>query len=63
MTPKEIRSRRLALGMSVDARARELSVLAIELRAIEAGERTLRETFLYERTFLRLEATRRNNES
>jgi transcriptional regulator with XRE-family HTH domain len=39
MTPKEIRSRRLALGISVDALARELRLPANEIREIEGGER------------------------
>jgi len=38
MTPKEIRSRRLALGMSVNEFARELSVAPGVVRALENGE-------------------------
>ena len=55
MTPKEIRSRRLALGISVDELARELALPATEVREIEGGERLLTHRALFDQTFARLE--------
>ena len=57
MTPKEVRSRRLALGMSVDQLGRELGISAEEVRAMENGERTLASAELVERILARLERT------
>jgi len=50
MSPKEIRSRRLALGMSVEKLAEELGVTPEVVRDLENGDRrhdaqALRETF------------------
>jgi hypothetical protein len=61
MTPKEVRSRRLALGTSVDELAREFRVPASEIREIEAGERAVSQRAPYEQTFARLERTRGTN--
>lgn len=55
MTPKEIRSRRLALGMSVDELARELGVPADVVRAMESGEQPVTNARLLEQTFARRE--------
>jgi transcriptional regulator with XRE-family HTH domain len=58
MTPKEIRSRRLALGISVDELARELRLPTDEVREIEGGERAVMHRALFEQTFARLELAR-----
>lgn len=55
MTPKEVRSRRLALGMSVEQLARELGMSAEDVREMESGERTLASVRLVERILARLE--------
>lgn len=55
MTPKEIRSRRLALGMSVEQLARELSVPLENVREMENGDRPVANALLLEQTFARLE--------
>ena len=55
MTPKEVRSRRLALGMSVDELARALGLPATTVRDIENGERPMTSSALFEQTFTRLE--------
>ena len=55
MTPKEVRSRRLALGMSVDDLARELGLPASTVREIENGERPMTSPVLFDQTFKRLE--------
>lgn len=55
MTPKEIRSRRLALGMSVEDLARALGLPAATVRDIENGERPMTSPALFEQTFTRLE--------
>ena len=55
MTPKEIRSRRLALGMSVEDLARALGLPAAAVRDIENGERRMMSPALFEQTFTRLE--------
>jgi transcriptional regulator with XRE-family HTH domain len=60
MTPKEIRSRRLALGISVDELARELRLPVNEVREIESGDRPVAaHQALLGRTFARLERARR----
>ncbi len=43
MTPKNVRSRRIALGLSVEELARELRVSTKTLRAFESGEGQLPE--------------------
>jgi hypothetical protein len=55
MTPKEVRSRRLALGMSVEQLAREFGMSAEDVRAMESGERTLVSVRFVERVLARLE--------
>jgi len=55
MTPKEIRSRRLALGMSVEQLARELGVPSENVREIENGDRPVANARLLEKTFARHE--------
>ena len=55
MTPKEIRSRRLALGMSVDELARELGIPPDHVREMESGERPVTNARLLEQTFARRE--------
>ena len=61
MTPKEIRSRRLALGLSVDEFAREVRLRGSEVREIEAGERAAPGSMVFEETFARLEEARRGS--
>ena len=57
MTPKEIRSRRLALGLRVDELARELGLGANVVRALENGEDPpLVDPDVLDRVFARLEA-------
>jgi transcriptional regulator with XRE-family HTH domain len=51
MTPKEIRSRRLALGMSVEELARELAVSPEHVREIENGDRPVANARLFEQVF------------
>jgi transcriptional regulator with XRE-family HTH domain len=55
MTPKEIRSRRLALGMSVDELARELGVPPGDVRELESGERSVPNAGVREQIFARRE--------
>jgi transcriptional regulator with XRE-family HTH domain len=57
MTPKEVRSRRLALGMSVDELARALGLPATTVRDIENGEHPMTSPALFDQTFKRLERT------
>ena len=59
MTPKEIRSRRLALGMSVEELARKLGVAADVVRAMESGEQPITNARLLEQTFARNERDQR----
>jgi hypothetical protein len=61
MTPKEIRSRRLAFGISIDELARELRLPANDVCEIEGGERPVMHRALFEQTFARLELARRPN--
>lgn len=59
MTPKEIRSRRLALGLSVDALARELRLPAEAVRAIERGDDPpLPDPDILDRVLARIEAAK-----
>jgi len=58
MTPKEMRSRRLALGLSIEQLARELGMPTERLREMESGERAIREVALLEASFARLERAR-----
>jgi transcriptional regulator with XRE-family HTH domain len=55
MTPKEIRSRRLALGMSVEELARELGVSPEHVREMENGDRAVANARLLEQVFARRE--------
>ena len=55
------RSRRLALGISVDELARELRLPANDVCEIEGGERPVMHRALFEQTFARLELARRPN--
>lgn len=60
MTPKEIRSRRLALALSVEELARELRVAPDVVRALENGDDPpLPEGDLLYRVFARVEAAER----
>ncbi|MEK6371210.1 MAG: helix-turn-helix domain-containing protein [Acidobacteriota bacterium] len=59
MAPKEMRSRRLALALSVAELARELGMPVDRVREMESGERPLAEPALIERTFEKLEARQR----
>ena len=59
MTPKEIRSRRLALGMSVEQLARELGVPPDYVREMEIGDRPIANVRLLEQTFARRERDQR----
>ncbi|MEP7366396.1 MAG: helix-turn-helix transcriptional regulator [Acidobacteriota bacterium] len=62
MTPKEIRSRRLALALSVEEFARELRVAADMVRALENGDDPASPTRdVLERVFARLEAATQKN--
>ena len=63
MTPKEIRSRRLALGMSVEELAGELAVPHEHVREMESGERPITNTRLLEQTFARRERDQEKHES
>jgi len=57
MTPKEIRSRRLALALSVDELALELGLAANGVRALKNGDDPpLPEGNVLDRVFARLEA-------
>ena len=60
MTPKEMRSRRLALGLSIEQLARKLGMPAERVREMESGERAIREVALLEASFARLERARTN---
>ena len=60
MTPKEVRSRRLALGMSADEFARELRLPPDHVREMDAGERAITNARLLEQTFARRERDQRN---
>ena len=51
MTPKELRSRRMANGISVETLARVLGVSAEVLRAMENGEQPLPQDADLERAF------------
>lgn len=53
MTPKEIRSRRLALGMSVEDLARELALPPGDVREMESGERPVTNPRLLDQVFAR----------
>lgn len=55
MTPRQIKLRRLELGLSVAELAAELQVTEKELTAIEEGVSTLYETKAFEEAFERLE--------
>ena len=58
LTPKEIRSRRLALALSVDELAHELRLAPGVVRAIENGDDpSLADVGVLRRVFDRLEAT------
>jgi transcriptional regulator with XRE-family HTH domain len=59
MTPKELRSRRLALALSVADLAREFGMAVERLREMESGDAPLTEHALMERTFAKLEARKR----
>ena len=59
MTPKEMRSRRLALALSVAELARELGMPVERVREMESGDAPLTEHALMERTFAKLEARKR----
>jgi hypothetical protein len=59
MMPKEIRSRRLALGLSVDELGREVRLRGSEVREIEVDERPAPGSMVFEETFARLEEARR----
>lgn len=62
MTPKEIRSRRLALALSVDELARELRVAPDIVRALENGDDpALPAREALEQVFARLEAAERDS--
>lgn len=58
MTPKDVRSRRLALGLTVEELAKALRLRMTDLREIENGERAVADAALFERTFARLEQER-----
>jgi DNA-binding transcriptional regulator YiaG len=62
MTPKELRSRRLALALSVSEVARELGMPVERVREMESGDGPLVERALIERTFAKLEGRRRHND-
>jgi DNA-binding transcriptional regulator YiaG len=62
MTPKEIRSRRLALGMSVEELARELCVASEGVREMENGERPVANARLLEQVFARRERDQEKRE-
>jgi ribosome-binding protein aMBF1 (putative translation factor) len=59
MTPKELRSRRLALALSVAELARELRMPVECVREMESGDVPLTEHALIERTFAKIEARKR----
>jgi transcriptional regulator with XRE-family HTH domain len=60
MTPKEIRSRRLALGLRVEELAREFGLGANVVRALENGEDPpLPDADMLDRVFARLEAAKK----
>jgi DNA-binding transcriptional regulator YiaG len=61
MTPKEIRSRRLALGMSVEELARELAVPDEHVREMESGERPIANGRLLEQVFARRERDQKDH--
>ena len=63
MTPKEIRSRRLALGMSVDELARELRLAPAAVRALENGDDPLPDDDALQRVFARLESAKKRPDS
>lgn len=64
MTPKEIRSRRLALALSVEEFARELRVAPDVVRALENGDDPpLSDIGVLRRVFDRLEAAAKRSES
>ena len=63
MTPKEIRSRRLALALSVDELAHELQVAPGVVRSLENGDDPpLPEAGVLRRVFERLEAVAKRND-
>ena len=60
--PKEIRSRRLALGMSVEELARELGLPADVVRAMESGDQPVADRRLLQQTFARREREQHEQE-
>ena len=63
MTPKEMRSRRLALALSVDELARALEIAPENVRAIESGDVTrMPDADTLERVFRRLESDMRRHQ-
>ena len=63
MTPKEIRSRRLALALSVDELARLLEIAPETMRAIESGDlASMPDADALERAFTRLESEKRRHQ-
>lgn len=58
MTPKDVRSRRLKLGLRIEELARELRMPVERLRGIEGGDIALDDGVLLESTFERLERSR-----
>lgn len=62
MMPKDIRSRRLALGMSVEELARELGLSADVVRAMESGDQAVTDGRLLQQTFARREREQREQE-
>lgn len=62
MMPKDIRSRRLALGMGVEELARELGLSADVVRAMESGDHPVTDGRLLQQTFARREREQREQE-
>jgi|GEM_PF-5604898 len=62
MTPKEVRLRRLLLGLGVDELARELRLSPSVLQEIERGDRPITEPALFEQTFARMERKQRRED-
>lgn len=59
MMPKDIRSRRMALGMSVEDLARELGLSADVVRAMESGDQPVADQRLLQQSFARRERDQR----